>query len=226
MGVEYRHFLVVDDAHWRPLNDTVARVEAVLREWRLVDKIEQIVDLAPGADRCLRSEKSCQTPGPGVEISYAGVDGAMVDVLAGPSHYPDISASERYLKSTTLIVGEDYRVQWSTDGIWFEVVAPPLSAGKAVVAQEDTSYTVMYSASFSSDKVDVPPTIRAHVQEYAKAQITWTDCLGYWRGGLVLDFGKDLPAFAEGVQALPSRAFVTALSDAFRGRLIEIGDFY
>ncbi len=45
MGVEYRQFMVVDDAHWRPQSDTAARVEAVLRDWSLIGEVENIVDL-------------------------------------------------------------------------------------------------------------------------------------------------------------------------------------
>ena len=35
MGVEYRHYLVVNDPEWRPEPDTASRVEEVLRSWGL-----------------------------------------------------------------------------------------------------------------------------------------------------------------------------------------------
>ncbi|HEX7864364.1 MAG TPA: hypothetical protein VF555_05420 [Variovorax sp.] len=35
MGIEYRHFLVVDDADWRPRADTAARVAKLLADWSI-----------------------------------------------------------------------------------------------------------------------------------------------------------------------------------------------
>ena len=40
------------------------------------------------------------------------------------------------------------------------------------------------------------------------------------------DFGKDLPSFTDDVHMLASRDFVAAISEAFRGSIVEVGEFY
>src|SRR5262249_7214197 len=64
MGIEYRHFLVVDDAEWRPQSDTAARVEAVLRKWSLVDRPKEVVDLSRGANKQIDGDTTSVPPGP------------------------------------------------------------------------------------------------------------------------------------------------------------------
>jgi hypothetical protein len=65
--------------------------------------------------------------------------------------------------------------------------------------------------------------VRARIAAHAKKKVARE---GFWRGALVLDFGKDLPAFCGKLHALPARDFVAEIIDAFRGRVVEIADFY
>jgi len=228
MGTEYRQFLVVDDAHWRPQSDTAQRVEAVLRHWLLIVDVAEIVDLACGDSHhaSAASSPTASAPGAGVAIVYSGAQGPAVEVVAGPSAYPGIDPAERYLKRATLVIGDDYRVQWGTDGVYFELLSPPLADGVPIPGNDEHLYDALFAASFPSAKATSAPVVSAQLAEYAKTSKAWDTCLGYWRGALVIDFGKDLPAFSEQVQALPSRDFVSALSAALRGPLVEIGDFY
>lgn len=48
MGVEYRHFFVVDQENWHPEQDTFERVNKVLGSWGLNDELLEIVDLTSG----------------------------------------------------------------------------------------------------------------------------------------------------------------------------------
>ncbi len=221
MGIEYRHFIVVNDAYWRPESDTVERVEAVLRDWSLIGDAAKVVDLCSGPNR-----NTSSSPGRGIALVYPGATGVVVETVAGPSAYAGISSDERYLKRTTLVLGDDYRVQWGSESIYFELKAAPLAGGEPIAGEDDDPYDALFSASFPSDRASSPPVVVARIEAHAKPSIGWDSCLGFWRGALVLDFGKDLPAFSDRVHALPAREFVSALSAAIRGPLVEIGEFY
>ncbi|MES2162556.1 MAG: hypothetical protein V4476_15460 [Pseudomonadota bacterium] len=226
MGVEYRHFMVVDDAHWRPQSDTAARVEAVLREWSLIDGAGHTIDLAASEENRSDTSNSAASPGPGVAIVYPGATGPAIETLAGPSLYADIAPDDRYLMRVTLVIGDDFRVQPGSESIYFELVSPPLANGVPIEGGDYDFNDRLFAASYPSAEATSPPVVIAHVEDGAKSGVAWDPCLGYWRGGLLLTFRKDLPAFSEKLQALPAREFVAAISAALRGRLVEIGEFY
>ncbi|RUR65448.1 hypothetical protein EJP67_00075 [Variovorax guangxiensis] len=227
MGIEYRHFLVVDDANWRPSADTAARVAKLLAEWSIGTELVEAVDLSRRENVSFEEAGALAASGPGVALRYRGVKAAPVAALAGPSNYASVRPSDRYTTETVLILGNDYRIQHSSDSIFFDLVSPPLAVnGQQLAPDEAEPYRYIYSESFSSDYVLKPPVVRAQVEGFARKNIDWTECLGFWRGGLVIDFGKDLPGFVESVHRLPARAFVEALQDVFRGPVVEIGEFY
>lgn len=227
MGIEYRHFLVVDDAAWRPEPDTAARVAKVLGDWSIGTELAEAIDLSQGQEVSPEEAKALATTGPGIALRYRGADGAPVEALAGPSSYDDVETGDRYTMETVLIVGNDYRIHWSSDSIYFNLVSPPEAVnGQPVQPDAAGSYRTFYAESYASDYVLKPPVVRVEVNDFARKNLDWADCLGFWRGGLAIDFGKDLPAFVNGVHRLPARAFVDALRDAFRGPLVEIGEFY
>ncbi|WP_332856252.1 hypothetical protein [Duganella sp. S19_KUP01_CR8] len=226
MGVEYRHFMVVDDADWRPQSDTAARVEAVLRDWSLIDGAEHTIDFSASQEKRGGSSNSAASPGPGVAVVYPGATGAAIEVVAGPSLFADMASDDRYLMRATLVIGDDFRVQWSSDSVYFELVSPPLANGAPIEGEDVDFNDSLFAASFPSEGASSPPVVVAHIEDRAKSSVAWDSCLGFWRGALLLTFGKDLPAFSEKVQALPAREFVAAISAALRGRLVEIGEFY
>ncbi len=226
MGVEYRHFLLVNDSNWIPQADTAGRIDAVLRKWELVDKPPQVINLAGGQQRLLRIDQLHESPGPGIALMYPGIVGPPVERLAGRSLF-DCSPDERYTSGISLILGNDYRVQWSGDGFWFELTAPPTEAGKSIQSyQDEDNLKTLFAESFPSGPNTSPPSIKIHIQDFARPHIAWKGLLGYWRGALVIDLGKDLPIFAEEKHAIPSCAFVADVSEAFRGQIEEFGEFY
>jgi hypothetical protein len=228
MGIEYRHYLVVNEADWCPKPDTAARVDSVIREWSIVDELEKVVNLALGANNTELEDMSITVPpGPGLAFVYSGVKGASVDRIAGASIYDDVTTAERYTMKTTLVIGDDYRVQWSSESIYFEVVSPPIANAKPVLGDDDEEpYGMLFAKSFPSTGVTSPPVVVAHVEKHARPNVASRNCQGYWRGGLIIDFGKDLPSFTDDVHMLASRDFVTAISEAFRGSIVEVGEFY
>ena len=126
-----------------------------------------------------------------------------------------------------LVVGDDYRLHWSSDGIDFELISPPFANGKPVLGDEDEEpYDILFANSFPATGITSPPVVTAHIADHAQANVAWQDYQGYWRGAVVIDFGKDLPSFTDEVHQLPSRDFVAAISTAFRGSIVEVGEFY
>jgi hypothetical protein len=226
MGVEYRHYLVVNDAAWMPEPDTAARVEKVLREWSLVDKLEKVIDLTNGQQKGVQKVPSTEAPGHGLALIFAGVEGAPVARIAGPSLYDSVSDADRYTMRIALVIGDDYRLHWSSESIFFKLVEAPRQDGKIIAAyRDDDPLDCLYAESFPSDENTSPPKVEIQVSEHAQNNVDWSDYVGFWRGALVIDFGKDLPAFIEGVHILPNREFVLAIDEAFGGDVIEVGEF-
>jgi hypothetical protein len=226
MGVEYRHFLVVSDIGWQPQSDTAARVEAVLCDWSLVDRPERIVNLAQGRKKEIKGTTASIVPGPGVAFVYAGTRGLQVQRLAGPSFYEGVDPAQRYTMSTTLVLGRDYRVHASSEELYFELITAPSDNGEPIEANGGTPPDLLFDTSFPSTDATSPPVVKVHVHDLARHTQAWTDYTGVWRGALIIDFGKDLPAFVDTVHALPTREFVAQISNAFRGPVAEIGEFY
>jgi len=225
MGVEYRHFLVVNDPDWRPRVDTVSRVEQVLRTWGLATRLEKAVDLTAGLNEELTGESIANVPDGGIAYVYQGVQGAAVAKIAGPSEY-GVGDDERYTMRTTLVVGNDYRIQWSSESIYFELTSPPTEDGVPIEATDEEPFDILFDESFSSEQATSPPVVTIHVEEHAQANVGWDAYQGFWRAAVVIDFGKDLPAFSETRHELPERTFVSAVSEAFRGPIVEVGEFY
>ena len=227
MGVEYRHFLVVNEPDWGPQPDTAARVESVLRDWSVVDGLEKVINLALGANNEMKDASTAALPGPGLAFIYSGVHGLPVARIAGASMYDEVEPAERYIMNTTLVVGDDYRLHWSSESIYFELISPPIANGKPVMGDDDQEpYRILFDQSFPSTGITSPPVVKAHIEEHARPNVAWQTYQGYWRGGVVIDFGKDLPSFTDEVHQLPARDFVAAISTAFRGSIVEVGEFY
>lgn len=227
MGVEFRHYLVVNDALWRPQADTATRVGQVMRDWSLGDRPRDVIDLQSGESLGF-IPSVVSKPGRGIAIVYDWVHGAAAANLAGASYYGDCPAEDRYIREITLIIGDDYRVQMlADDSIYFEEMEPPIdSKGHRLEPIEEEHIGLsFYSESFLGTDIVSPPVLRACINGFAEKNVSWTQCNGFWRGALVVDFHKDIPAFARDLHLLPSAQFVRELSDAFRGPLVQMGEF-
>jgi hypothetical protein len=225
MGVEYRHFLVVNDPNWRPENDTALRIDDILRQWLLADRLRRIVDLSTGNDMERVGSNGLVDPGRGLAFRYAGVDGSAVARIAGPSLY-DADPDHRYTMSTWLVLGSDYRVHYSSEAFFFDLISPPTTGGRPIEPDERESLDILFDQSFPADDATSPPVVKIHVEDHAKPHLAWSQYQGFWRGALVIDFGKDLPHFVDGVHQLPARDFIAAIGEAFRGPIVEVGEFY
>ncbi|MFO0585076.1 MAG: hypothetical protein U0229_22595 [Anaeromyxobacter sp.] len=223
MGVEYQHTLAVDDLAWRPSADTASRVEKALRTWGLIGSLEKVVDLTTGN---ALSPALPADPGRGVGLAFTGVEGPAVAKLAGASAY-GAAPEERYLMRTIVALGSDLRVPTGREELYHAVKAAP-RAGDREVAVVKTAlphpFASLFGVAFPSEGMTQPPVVAIQVSDHCR--LAWKHWSGLWRAAVVLDFGKDLPAFAEGRRVLPEASFTKALSEAFRGPLIEWGEYY
>jgi len=225
MGVEYMHFLVVADKAWLPQSDTLARVDAVLKKWPLVGEAGTVYDLATMSEAASNAIPEGDM-GPGFAVSYRdAAQGGAVQELAGASYYDSVAAEGRYLQDVIAIAGADYRIQPSDEQFYFELTSIQSSAGQQA---QDIPYPI--SKAFNeyqpAQAFAKPPEVKIHLPQTQPGLHAWDHFNGFWRGAVVLDFGKDLPKFCETLRALPAREFVRELAEAFRGPLVEVGMIY
>lgn len=228
MGVEYQHFLAVNEPDWLPAPDTLGRVEAVLRQWSLAGPLQRVVDLSDRRTQTLAApERRHQEAGPGLVAVYEGISGAAAERIAGPSIYVAMP-EERYLQEVAIVVGSDYRVFFGSESAFFEVTSPAKDGGKALLPFQFEvpagwgGIGTLFGESFPGSAGTAPPVVKIEMENYSPGNL-----LGFWRGAVVIDFGKDLPAFVEENHLLlPNREFVQAVAEAFRSQVGEFGAIY
>lgn len=225
MGVEYRHFLVVADEDWHAQSDTALRVDAVLRSYALVAAKPEVYDLTGGRKASL-PEIPWALPGPGIAICYPMVQNPIITSLVGQSFYKEMREGDRYIQKITLVVGMDFRVHWSSEGLGFSVSKPANESGREVAAYSFDPGLNVYSESYPATPSTKPPEVEVTIERWAQKNVAWQGYTGAWRAGLVLDCGKDLPDWLASAHSLRSQEFVNAVASAFRARLHEVGEVY
>lgn len=233
MGIEYRHTLVVKDPDWLPQPDTAARIDAVLRHWSLVTVDPEIYDDLSKKREYETSEQHRRlyarpvpvvAPGAGLALVYPKVGGAMVEKIFGPSIYPSVGPTERYIDQISVIVGDDIRVHSICMDLNFaQVLQPPTQLGTAIESYFYDVPLAMFGNAYPVDVATKHPIIKITIEPALEKHIGWQDYAGFFRGALVLDCNKDLPKFIENKHLLPSHDFTNAVSEAFRSPLLEFG---
>ncbi|PXX33710.1 hypothetical protein [Undibacterium pigrum] len=230
MGVEYRHFVVVNDKDWLPAVDTLARVDAVLYKWSLIDKPTMVFDLSTMKES---SEKSIPNsmPGAGQVLVYDEVaNGKPVVNIAGRCYYDTVKDEDHYISSIIVVAGNDIRIQQSDEYCYFEQTSPaPDQVCDGFMSDLDTipwPVSKTFDAYLVHGKYLGTPKVNIHFSKNFPGLYEWTNYAGYWRGAVMLDFGKSLPNFCENLRQLPARDFVNELATAFRGPIAEIGVVY
>ena len=132
---------------------------------------------------------------------------------------------DRYIQTVIAVAGTDFRIQQSDDYCWFEVVEPLHGQDGADPSPDDIPWPVtiaFYEYQINEKSIHLP-VVKSHLSKHRSGLYEWDSYHGYWRGGVVLDFGKDLPKFCETRRTLASREFVAELAGAFRGPIVEVG---
>lgn len=223
MGVEYAHYLLVRNTNWIGSLEIARRIHSILESHHLVAGTPDLFELRGGRKRKLRGRLDTLKALPrNLLVRYPRVDGgsAVAEVM-GPSYYPSIGASDRYLQQVSLVIGTDFRIGPSSEALFIEVVRPPFQNGNAVPPYEQPDCMWEFDDSYPADGSTHPPQTR--IQAVRKVPVGFT---GVWRAGLILDCGKDLPKIGEHGELEINPQFVEEIRTAFEADLFQIGRVY
>lgn len=225
MGVEYAHNLLVCDPAWTGGIEVARRVHAVLEHWRLVNDEPELFDLDGGRKRKLHGKlKTLKAPPVNLLVRHSFVEAgrAAVEVM-GPSYYDSVADEERYFSSVSIVVGTDFRIGPISESLYIEVIRPPLREWEEVAPYPEGSHLREFDESYPADPTTTPPKTR--IDAGSKPPTGFT---GVWRGGVVLDCGKDLPRLPDslGFSLRVNEQFVAELETAFGSPLVEVGRVY
>jgi hypothetical protein len=172
--------------------------------WPQVRAVSDVLHSA-GFRRKTRLEVLRDVPA-NLTIVHAGIEGPRVREIVGPSHYEGIADTDRYIQDAVAVFGVDLKKPL-TEEYGGDVIATP------------------------GPPPDDPPDCGAKMQFVYPA--TWETPLPrmrrpglFWRSGIVIDCGKDVPAIADDDRRLPNRALLRQLEAAFETSLIELGWIY
>ena len=203
MGVEYTQGLFVADTNWRPSWRQVEQVDTVLMRWGF-RRVDSPYYALAGEDCQEIDDATASSLPTNLMVVYDILEGKSVRAVIGPSMYPSLDDSDRYIMSTILYLGADYKVvQAEGEEVEVRATTEPLVAVSAL-----PTFVEVYPATWSTPR----PTSDGP-REFDRI----------WRCGLVLDCHKDVPAIASDRAKLPTRDFVRELEGAFDTRLVELG---
>jgi len=222
MGIEYTHYMFVDDLSFIGTVATAAALEEVLAKWGLVSGTPTIRSLDGGKARKLRqgslNNVSPSTSNLLVEFPYTEADS--IESVMGPSWN---EVDSRYIQRLALLVGSDYRVYNGFETSYTRVTTPPRKNGEEVKPFKTNHDIFYYSDAYPADSETEPP-----VAVLEPGRQDWPLPKGFdgiWRCGVILDCGKDCPAFMEKTNTLPSTQFTSEVSNAFGRTIVQVGHF-
>jgi len=223
MGLEYTHYLFVDDLSFIGTLETAVALEEVLRRWGLVSGTPTISSLDGGKARRLR-QSSLDNVSPdtsNILVEYPYTEADTIESVMGPSWYDDVDS--RYIQRLVLLIGSDYRVYSGYETAFTNVKTPPMNNGEEIEPFE-TNYDIHYYAdAYPADSETEPPVavLEPDRQDWPLPK----GFEGIWRCGVILDCGKDLPGFMEKTNKLPSTQFASDITNAFGRRVVQVGHF-
>lgn len=224
MGIEYKHYIFVDDLSYIGTPATAMAVEAVLTKWGLVSGTPKIRVLNGGKSKTLRQRSLGKIPADteNLLIEYPFTDADAIADVMGPSEYDDVDS--RYIQTIAVLVGGDYRVYDGHETAYTTVTAPPRNSGKDVKPYKPNYDISYYADAYPADSETEPPKAMLE-RDFHDWPLPKGFC-GIWRCGLILDCGKDLPAFMQKTNKLPSTKFTADIRKAFGHKIVQIGHFY
>jgi hypothetical protein len=217
MGVEYSHGLFVSDLKWKPTWAVVRGLVAVLVKWKLVDKSPKLYRLDEGENEIPARQAFTGDFPANVRLLGDWIDdAAVVQSVVGPSAYGVMD--ERYIASTDVILGVDFKVLISEEHGF--VVATPPKNGRATV-EDSYAYMVGDNQVYPASWTTTPPKVTS--SGYVSPPRGFS---GVWRSGVIIDCHKDVPAIAEHHAPLPAKGLKTAVERALGTSLIELGWYH
>ncbi len=218
MGVEYAHGLFISDLTWRPTWETTRKLVAVLAEWGLLDESPTLYRLTSEDHEEIPAAEAFTGELPSnLHIVGEWIDDAtIVENVVGPSAYGQME--QRYIASTEVILGSDFRVLLSEEHE-FGVEVPPMNGRTEVEAAELD--LLCQSESYPASWTTTPPKVCAEGSVPPPPGFS-----GVWRSGVVIDCHKDVPQIAEDQASLPAKGLTRALEKALGTKLVELGWYH
>lgn len=223
MGVEFAHWLFVEDLAWEPTVAAALAVYQVLEGAGLVKRPPDVYLLpkeptpsdfggylsrVPQKSRRILSAMKAVAEGT-ILVFDDPEGGAAITRVFGPSAYRNVEDRERYLVRITVVLGREPHL---------------FDGGESGSATTDLPCTPMPRMIPSGGGIEWSGQVRP------PAKLEWSDGEppsgwdGVWASGIGVDFGKDLPEFVNtDPRAVPDRDFVMALEDAMGARFVEVG---
>lgn len=224
MGVEYTHYMFVDDQSCIGTAATAMAIEGVLTKWGLVSGAPTIRSLDGGKAKKLRQSSLDKVPEDTANllIEYPFTEANTIADIMGPSEYDDVDS--RYIQRIAVLVGSDYRVYNGAETAFTTVTEPPRKNDKDVKPYKPNYDISYYANAYPADFETDPPKaiLKPDLHDWP---IPKGFC-GIWRCGVIFDCGKDLPAFMQKTNKLPSTKFVADLRKAFGHKIVQIGHVY
>ena len=224
MGVEYKHYILVEDLSYIGTLSTAIAVERVLVDWGLVAGTPTIRSLDGGKDRKLRQSTLQKVPATtsNLLVEYPFSEAESITDIMGPSEFGDVDS--RYIQQVAVLIGSDFRVYDGFETAYTSITSPPKQDGDVVKPFKQCYDISHYADAYPADAETTPPTavLEADLHDWPMPK----SFCGVWRCGVILDCGKDVPAFMQKKNQLPSTKFVPDLRKAFGHKLIQIGHFY
>lgn len=228
MGVEYQHCFFVRDLGWIGDQSALTRVHAALAKWGLADAGPAVYDIDDGRRRKQRAEPGAIKDPPRNLLAAwpEAFDAAAIPQILGPSYYPASQIGERYVQQIIAVVGTDFRVFAGGEMFEAEIERPPVNRGAAAERYDERRLGHACHYAYAADAAAQPPVARLRADRSVYGHLIPPGFSGVWRAGLILDCGKDLPAFAGQVAAVPGTAFAADLAEAFGTELVQTGFYY
>jgi hypothetical protein len=224
MGVEYKHYMFVDDLSYVGTLATAVAIDSVLTEWGLVSGSPTIRSLDGGKGKLLCQSSLEKIPADiaNLLLEYPYTEGDTIENIMGPSDYDDVDS--RYIQTIAVLVGSDYRIYNGDETAYTTVTAPPQKNGKEVKPYEPNYDIYYYADAYPAESKTEPP--KAILEPDLHDWPLPKGFCGIWRCGVILDCGKDLPAFIQKTNNLPSTKFASDIRNAFGGKIVQIGHYY
>ena len=224
MGVEYTHYLMVDDLTYVGTHAIALTLQDVLTTWGLIAGPPTIRSLDGGKAKKLRQTSLAKVPVDfaNLLVEFPHTEAETIADIMGPSEYDNVDS--RYIQAIALLIGADYRVYDGGETAFTTVIHPPQRNGKEVKPYKPNFKIRCYTNAYPADGETTPPkaVLKPDLHDWPLPK----GFCGIWRCGVILDCGKDLPAFAQKTNKLPSTRFASDITKAFGAKIVQVGHFY
>lgn len=228
MGVEFTQCFFVRDLKWVGDQSVLARLHDVLAKWGLAKRPPTVFDIDDGGRRKVDAKLGGMRKPPANLLAEwdEPQQAPELERVLGASYFGNqVGAEDRYLMHLFAVVGTDFRTLFAADGLEVEVRVPPITRGREQTLVDERRLWGVCGEMYVAGPSSTPPVVDIAVTREGSGQLIPSGFTGAWRAGLIMDCGKDLPAFAGKRTDVPNVEFSQEVAEAFGTDLVQIGYF-